>query len=90
MAASSVNCEAAFLNFYAEFERNRKVFEAFEFFESNIFQKPLWRFPLIICLDLGKHPRVSQISFARQGESLEKWLKGCCIASTLDYTELCG
>ena len=61
----------------------------FEFFESTIFQKPLKRFPLIICLDLGKHPRVSQISFARQGESLEKSLKGCCIASTLDYTELC-
>ena len=50
MANGSVNCEAAFLDFYAEFERNGCVFSRFilSFVESNIFKKALSRFLLII------------------------------------------
>ena len=43
MADGSVNREAAFLNFNAEFEKNRLVFSLFlfSFAESNGFEKAL-------------------------------------------------
>jgi len=72
MVDGSVNCEAAFLNFSAEFKQTGKVFSLslLSFVESKISQKTLYCFLLIICLDLVKHLKVSQISFARQRESL--------------------